>query len=232
MTAPSNTFIDIRFPKDVTTSWQASNHQSFWAFSGKARTTFHDAGGQQYAADMPYTAHCRFDHEIDSRGQESIASGDEGDMFMLTNGDCLEMGMMVNPISRQKELYKEYWHTAEKLPTGTGDDDSNVCIVASVSSPAEVSGVVIRVGGRVQGITSRRHQDGTQTVEVERWVRDTTRPVQQASEHSTGAPAGPWSRDTRSSGSLPCGWLCMPGRQVGDNGEHNGIRWQITEVHD
>lgn len=180
---------------------------------------------------MPYTAHCVFVHEVDSRGHQSIMSGDEGDMFLLLNGDCLEMGMTMNPLSGQKELYKEYWHSGEKLPTETGEDDSNICIVACASSPAEVEGLVIRLGGRVQGITSRRDQDGAQTVEVERWVRDAARHVQQASEHSTGAPAGPWSRDVRSSGFLPGGWLCMPGRQIGDNMEHNGILWQITEVH-
>lgn len=231
LTAPSGEFVDIRFPKDATSSREASDHRSYWAFSGEALTTFHDAGAQQHAIDMPYTAHCRFVHVIDSRGHESIASGDEGDMFLLMNGDCLEMGTMLNPLSRQKELYKEYWHSGEHLPDQNGVDDANTCIVAHVSSSAAVEGVIIRLGGRVQGIISRRDEGGSQILEVERWVRETSQHGKPIEQYSTDAAGGPWSRDIRSSGFLPVGWLSIRDRQVGDNIEHNGILWQVTEVH-
>ena len=231
MTARSGKFVDIRFPKDATTPQETFDHRSYWAFSGEAITSFHDAGPEQHAVDMPYTAHCKFLHEIDSRGHGSIQSGDEGDMFMLMNGDCLEMGIMANPTSGLKELYKEYWHSADTLLDPSGQDDSNVCIVASASSPAAVEGIIIRLGGRVQGITSRRDQDGTQLVEVERWVRGTSRHSKPVEDYSKYASSGPWSRDIRSNGFFPGGWLCMPDRQIGDNLEYNGILWQITEVH-
>lgn len=229
LTAPSGQFVDIRFPKDATSAREASDHSSFWSFSGKAFTTFHDATRQPHAIDMPYTAHCKFLHDIDSRGP---GISDEGDMFLLMNGDCLEMGIMKNPATGKEELYKEYWHSAEKLPNPNGQDDENICLVACATSPASVKGIVIRLGGRVQGIISSGDESGQQTVEVERWTRDrnSTRalPVDQ---YISEAPPGPWSRDVRSSGFLPGGWLCLPGCQVGDSLEYNGILWQVTEAH-
>lgn len=229
LTAPSGEFVDIRLPKDAKSPDEASKHPSFWAFSGRAITTFHDATGQHHPIDMPYTAHCKFLHEIDSRGPDI---SDEGDMFLLMNGDCLEMGIMENPATGTKDLYKEYWHSAERLPNPDGEDDDSVCIVAQASNPASVQGIVIRSGGRVQGITSRKEKDGRQIVEVERWIRDRnmplSRPVNAAGE---SRPPGPWSRDIRSSSYLPCGWLCLSGRYVGESLEFNGILWKIVEVH-
>lgn len=180
---------------------------------------------------MPYTAHCKFLHEIDSRGLESKLAGDEGDMFLLMNGDCLEMGIMNNPNSGQKELYKEYWHSAEKLLDSDGLDDSNTCIVARVINPPSSQGIIIRLGGRVQGIFLSRQEDGRETIEVERWTRESSTHARPVQEYSQDVPEGPWSRDVRSSGFLPAGWLCMPGKKVGDTLEYNGVDWRISEVH-
>ncbi|KAK5939638.1 hypothetical protein PMZ80_008017 [Knufia obscura] len=231
LTAPSGEFVDIRFPKDATSSQETLGHQSFWAFSGEAITTFYDAGPQQHAVDMPYTAHCKFLHNIDSRGGESIARGDVGDMFLLMNGDCVEMGKVLNPMSGQIELYKEMWCSAEELSDHDGEDDSTTCVVAHVSGPTGIEGTMIRLGGRVQGITARHDQKGTQIVEVERWIRGGSHQVKPKQHDREDVSAGPWCRDNRSSGFLPAGWLSMPGRQIGVRLERDGLVWQVTEVH-
>lgn len=232
MTADSGRFIDIRFPKAVMNDREAVQHPSFWAFTGQASTTFYDANTQQHAVDMPYTAHCKFVHEIDSRGPQSIAAGDEGDMFTLGNGDCMEMGMMVNPASGRKELYKEYWCGADVLPRSDGVDDSKVCLVAETCNSTNTQGFLIRIGGRVQGIISSTDSGASRAVGVERWARggiSCGKPVREVGKHS---PDATWTRDDRSSARLPCSWLCTSEQQqVGDSIEHNGIMWQIIEVH-
>lgn len=228
LTAPSGEFVDVRFPKDIKPSQSITDNPSFWAFSGKAETTFHDPGAQAHAIDMPYSAHCRFLHDIDSRGPD-IA--DEGDMFMLTNGDCMECGIMLNPATGKNELYKEYWCGAHVLPVPGGEYDANSCVVAKVVSPGRVRGIVIKLGGRVQGILERQREDDTPVIEIERWIRGShsfARPLDSAEK---GEVQGPWSRDIRSNARLPGGWLCMGPHKIGDELEFNGVSWRICEVH-
>lgn len=228
LTAPSGQFVDVRFPKDATSPAEASQHQSFWAFSGRSVTTFYDANDDRHAVPLLYTAHCKFLHDVDSKGP---GIPDEGDMFMLMNGDCLEMGIMHNPATGKEELYKEYWHGAEKLLGPDGQDDANVCLVARTCTPALSDGVLVRLGGRVQGIVARRDASGQQTIEVERWTRDhTLTRALPVDEYVGEMPPEAWYRDVRSSGLFPGGWLCLPGRRVGDTLQYNGIAWQVTEV--
>lgn len=229
MTAPSAKFIDIRFPFSSQNASQTASNPSFWAFSGETLTYFYDESSTQpYSVELPYTAHCRFIHDIDSRGPGIV---DQGDMCILPNGDCLEFGHMVNPLSGQDEPYKEYWRSAEPIPHPDGIDDSKSCIVAQVASPTKVEGIVIRVGGRMQGILSRTHGDGTESVEVERWIRDTAVSNEQRSNLSTSSSSSTWTRDVRSTGSfIPSSWLTEPGRSLGENFEFNGVLWNITEL--
>lgn len=145
-------------------------------------------------------------------------------MCLLPNGDCLEFGQMMNPLSGKEEPYKEYWRSAEPLPTSDGTDDSKLCIAAHVAGPANVEGIIIRIGGRIQGITSRRHENGTHTIEVERWVREPA-PTAKPTEEVNG-----WFRDVRSSGRMPCAWLCGPIDGLGQTLDFNGLLWNITEL--
>ncbi|KAK5074998.1 hypothetical protein LTS08_005424 [Lithohypha guttulata] len=220
LTAPSGEFVDIRFPKDTRSIADTSKHPSFWAFSGRAETTFHDATDGMHAVAMPYTAHCKFLHDIDSRGP---GISDEGDMFILTNGDCLEMGVMLNPATGKDELYKEYWCSASAVPRSDDVDDSTTCVVAKVTESASVKGIMIRLGGNVQGIMSIRKEDGSESIEVERWVRG--KPQHTVDEDFLRE----WSKDIRSNGSLPCSWLCMSVKQVGQKLEYNDTIWEVTE---
>lgn len=153
-------------------------------------------------------------------------------MCILPNGDCLEFGHMVNSLTGQDEPYKEYWCSAEPVPHSEGIDDSKSCIVAHVASPTKVEGTIIRIGGRMQGILSRTLSDGTDAIEVERWIRDTAVTSGPHSNFSTNSPPpGTWTRDPRSTGSfIPSSWLTEQGRSLGENLEFSGILWNVTEL--
>lgn len=175
-----------------------------------------------------YTAHCKFLHDIDTRGPGIV---DQGDMCILPNGDCLEFGHMVNPQTGRDEPYKEYWGSAEPIPHPEAIDDSKSCIVAQVASPSNVEGIVIKIGGRLQGILSRMNNDGTESIEVERWMRDLAGIGELTHDLGTSPSSGAWSRDPRSIGSfVPCAWLIEQSRNLGDNIEFNGLLWNITEL--
>lgn len=152
-------------------------------------------------------------------------------MCILPNGDCLEFGQMVNPQTGRDEPYKEYWCSAEPLPHPEGIDDAKSCLAAQVASPTNVEGVVIRIGGRMQGILSRRHNDGTETIEVERWMRTPAGTGETKPDLTTQSASGTWSRDPRSTGNfVPHAWLTGSGRRLGENIEYNDVLWNITEL--
>jgi hypothetical protein len=137
----------------------------------------------------------------------------------------------VNPQTGRDEPYKEYWSSAEPIPHPDGIDDAKLCIAAHVTSPTNVEGIVIRVGGRMQGILSRENNDGNQSIEVERWTRNTVGTSEQSSHLSTSSSSGTWTRDPRSTGSfVPYSCLTGQGRSLGENIEFNGLLWNITEL--
>lgn len=177
---------------------------------------------------MPYIAHCKFIHDIDSRGP---GIQDEGDMFLLMNGDCAEMGVMLNPATGTMQLYKEYWTSAPNAGTDHTDPHDKLCVVAETSS-GPGKGFIIKHGGYLQGILLTGSEMNANTVVFERWTRGkaTGSQIVEDELHNV-TDEGPWSRDVRSTASLPCGWLCMPDKLIGETIEHEGIRWKITELY-
>lgn len=136
---------------------------------------------------MPYSAHVVFYHEIDSRGAASVKMEDQGHMFALPNGGCIEVGIMQNPSTRSFELYREYW-TAPPSPSVDGHRplQRRPCLVAKTlvgssskettntdaqDSPSRDQGVIIRVGDHCQGLLQVVRQDGQSELLVERWLR-------------------------------------------------------------
>jgi hypothetical protein len=192
----------VRFPlKPDASEGPLGSNPAFWAFSGKLSTRFDTdvvapaptpataTATATVAADvtMPYSAHVVFYHEIDSRGPASMKMGDEGHMFALPNGDCIEVGIMQNPTTRLPELYREYW-TAPPSPLGDGHRtfQGRPCLVAKtltgLSSKAITNadaqyrqsrnqGVIIRVGDHCQGLLQVVRPDGQSELLVERWLK-------------------------------------------------------------
>jgi Protein HRI1 len=224
LTAASSKFVDVRFPLLENHDPEAplSAYSSFWAFSGTATTTFPSSND---GFEMPLAAHCAWQHEIDSHGPEIT---DEGDMFLLKNGDSMEIGVMENSETKQQTLYKEYW-TGPKTQIGVDKEPKYPSVVAEMQQDNinSTRGRIIRVGNYCQGIMEIG-QRGAQEVYVERWIRGSNEQ---------------WSRDPRSgiSGtvvgqfglaypSLLCAWACATGRGVGDETVSNGVKWKITEL--
>lgn len=239
-------FVDIRFPTQPDMSRPLCSNPSFWAFSGTSTTTFAPEDKPE-APPMPYSAHCVWKHEIDSKGP---GIGDEGDMFILPNGDCIEVGMMANPSTQRVELYKEYWTTPEPAEPGSRGEQlpRTPCVVAKTLElePARNgSGVVIRVGDYCQGIVQRGGVGsvgggvgGQETVLVERWckTRVEVNPALSLSD-STATSKAEWLKDWRSNTpdedgvelSMPCKWLCEDGRKLGDQIVVHGVTWSVVE---
>ena len=175
---------------------------------------------------MPLSAHCIWQHEIDSLGPNIT---DQGDMFLLKNGDSMEVGSMQNPRTGHMSMYKEYW-TSPKTQVGLDEEPRLPCVVAEMMMD-EINGTrgrIIRVGNYCQGIMEIGHQ-GAQEVYVERWSRN--------------VEDGKWHRDPRSgiSGtvvgqfglaypSLLCAWACADGREVGEETVSSGVRWRVVEM--
>ncbi|KAK4943015.1 hypothetical protein LTR10_017400 [Elasticomyces elasticus] len=237
LTSPESVFVDLRFPDRPDTELPLTSDPSFWAFSGTSETSF-DRDDEEVT--MPYLAHAKWKHEIDSKGP---GINDEGDMFMLPNGDCIEVGMMMNPDTRTVMMYKEYWTTPSTEPgsagiwlgPGSGGLRRTPCFVARTQGADESkSGVIIRVGDFCQGIA--RHEE--KGVLVERWQRIPTSRDPPREDIDGGDGVSEWSKDWRSNtvvddrteGLVPCMWICRGNRRLGDEVVVHGIRWKVVEA--
>ena len=226
LTSNGNDFVDVRF----SLRGDATSGDAFWAFAGTSTTTFpsdpptsptsggsHRKGG---ALEIPCMAHCVWKHEIDNKGADI---NDEGDLFLLDNGECVEVGMMENKKSGRVEMYKEYWTSVET-------DPGSPCVVARTehrTGQEKGRGMVIRIGNHCQAIFQRRSTSGEESqrrgeVHVERWARRD----------------GKWVKDWRSSTGeeeeedvvMPSKWVCEEVRKLGEGIELLGRRWEVTEA--
>lgn len=217
LTAPSGTFVDVRFEL----GHEPTTGKSFWAFAGMSTTTFpsvSSGAGSTVSEEvvMSYMAHCVWTHEIDSKG---AGVRDEGDMILLGNGDCIEVGVMER--KGTLEIYKEYW---TGLPQAT--DRVARCVVARTIGEGMANGVIIRIGGYCQGIVQEKGSDG---VSVERWL---------LSADEGGPDEAKWLRDWRSNTDadelvdvlLPCMWVCGEARKEGEEMVFKGSKWKLIEA--
>lgn len=243
LTAKSGKFVDVRFPagagSDSTGEQQPlSSYKNFWAFSGLSETTFYiPTPGQNTrrdAAPLPYTAHTVFTHDIDTKGPGIV---DEGDMFLLPNGDCMEVGVWTNPLTGKYEMYKEYWTSPEPRHTtnhtSVTETSSLVlkktpCVVAETVKSSGGRGIVIRIGDFCQGMYERSTAGASGNIIV---VRKEKVPG------STQDPDGTnWLSDPRSDQAhnmLPIDWLLSESNPVrlGDSiVTDDGDQWRITEA--
>jgi len=229
--------VDIRFPNRPDTELPLTSDPSFWAFSGISETSF-DPGDAEVT--MPYHAHAVWKHEIDSKGP---GISDEGDMFLLPNGNCIEVGMMMNPDTRSVMMYKEYWTTPSTeissggiwLMPGSGGLRRTPCVVATTQGADESeSGVIIRVGDFCQSI-ARHEKKG---VLVERWQRIPISYEPPREDIDGGDGKTEWSKDWRSNtakddhteGLMPCMWICRGNRRPGEEVVVHGVTWKVVEA--
>ena len=84
---------------------------------------------------------------------------DEGDMFLLSNSECIELGQMLNPGSGKIEMYKEYWTSVPFEAFSNGQDEGTTklsekprCLVARTVEGQQAKGLVILLGGYWQGV--------------------------------------------------------------------------------
>ncbi|EPS97438.1 hypothetical protein FOMPIDRAFT_1078536, partial [Fomitopsis schrenkii] len=162
LTAPSQTFLDIRVLKPpVHPAADADGEQATdasrleWAFSGVATTEYREG-----------ICHKTWTHHIDSRSAYGAEPPmDEGDMFPEPDGVlCREKGRMVNPETGEMSDYEEMWESVEAHATGT--DTSKWCLVATVTAEErKARGMLVRVGQFIQCLLIVDDE-----VNVERWV--------------------------------------------------------------
>jgi hypothetical protein len=233
LTSTHGRFIDIRFNiGEFPTAGDA-----YWAFSGTSNTTFPSdpqalkrlkpGSPGKNAVEIPCMAHCVWEHEIDSR-RMGAADKDEGDLYLLENGECIEIGMSQNPMTGEMEMYKEYWTALEVTP-GT------ICVVAATVQQRRQekgTGMVVRIGNYCQAIfqsksISAEKENRIGEVHVERW-------------HKTATEEGRWEKDWRSSTGgdypededliIPSKWVCRGRHAVGESIDLLGRRWEIVEA--
>lgn len=229
LTSIGSWFVDVRFALGD----EPTNTGAFWAFAGKSEMSFpsSSSGGdfrRAESVEIPCMAHCVWKHEIDNCNMGPSYT-DEGDIYLLNNGECVEIGMMQNAARGKVELYKEYW-TAIEVEKG------RPCVVARTEQRAGHQngvGMVIRVADYCQSIFQKQGIGANENgkvgeVHVERWLRE---------KSGTRHESGRWTKDNRSSTGeddgedivVPSKWVCEHDRKIGDSIELLGRRWEIVE---
>lgn len=128
-----------------------------WAFAGKSHATPQGARHD----GMTQLSHTVWDHWIDSKSKDP--KKDEGDMFVLENGDILERGSNVNAETGEETKYEELWHELEVESMGKKHNHSSV-VMRVENAGKNLKGMIVKVGGWCQGILM---VDDEMT--VERW---------------------------------------------------------------
>ncbi|KAJ9631672.1 hypothetical protein H2203_000071 [Taxawa tesnikishii (nom. ined.)] len=201
LTAKSSSYVDIRFANEGDPT--SPENPDFWAFAGTCDMSL--------VPGLACTAHGKWSHPIDSMGL--FDNVDEGDMFLLDNGDAIEIGTLENPKTGKVELYKEYWTSPTPEPR-----TASPAVVAKTEDGGK--GMIVRVGDYCQGLYQSADK---KQFWVERWTRD-------------GAE-GKWTKDKRSNTAeqdevdLPSVWAANDSRKEGDETQAKGRTWRVVEVH-
>lgn len=228
LTSRSSWFVDIRFALGQDPTGGAS----YWAFAGKSEVTFPGEGrkgdrlrngrsGGREIVEIPCLGHCVWEHEVDSKGP---GEADEGDLYLLANGQVIEVGVSTSGPSGKPEMYKEYWTEVAM----NGDVSCVVARTEEATGQEKGLGMVIRVGQHCQAIFQRQ-AGGAEgdcrvgEVLVERWYR--------------GDKSDAWAKDWRSNTGddeggdvvMPSKWVCEQGRKMGDVIELSGRTWRVVE---
>ncbi|KAL8801987.1 MAG: hypothetical protein Q9182_004116 [Xanthomendoza sp. 2 TL-2023] len=204
LTSPRNHYVDIRVfnepqtcptPDPITFDGRLQ-----WAFAGIKASVQED--GRTIST---------WHHWVDSL-TENPAS-DSGEMIELEDGDILEKGETRDDETGLVQKYEELW---EEVPLGTiGEGSGRVCVVLRTEEETGRvrEGMVMRIGGVVQGVL----RDGM-GVTVERW------------EWVYGERNGRFERTVRfGEGRVPCDELLTSGLMREGEMVDCGGRWKVVE---
>lgn len=208
LTSHSSTYVDIRFA--LSGNPTSTTNPSFWAFAGTCETKVGGTEGK-LSSGFKCTAHGKWAHPIDS--MTDFDAVDEGDLFLLANGDVMEVGMMWNPKSGTMEMYKEYW----TAPTPKPDRVTPSVVVVTEDGG---KGIIVRVGDYCQGIYQ---SSNGQEFWLERWT--VKGEVEWIKDQRSNTPRG------KKESILPTAWSVDESRKVGDETNANGRSWKVTEVY-
>ncbi|KAK5053148.1 hypothetical protein LTR84_002122 [Exophiala bonariae] len=206
LTVPSGRYVDIRF--QLNTEIRGSAIKDSGEFPGYATAGMsftHMPQGTESCAAYESTIHVQWEHSIDS---SRAFDTDGADMYLLSNGDTMEIGFMM--LRGEWKMFKEYWLD--------GSPEPNPSYMAMELMPSSGNnsekGMVIRIGNYCQGILQNDSD-----LWVERWQTDSN---------------GEWKIDARSTKSheavLPCQWSAVEGRKLGDSIEFGDRSWKVVET--
>ncbi|KAL8895634.1 MAG: hypothetical protein Q9207_008083 [Kuettlingeria erythrocarpa] len=177
-----------------------------WAFAGTSESSLDDAG-RRFST---------WHHWIDSNSDDPPV--DTGEMITQGNGNVLEKGNVVSPITGQRVYYEELW---EEVPTENLAFGNNprTCTVLRTEDLEKMSrGMIIRLGDYCQGILKKEGE-----VTVERW---------EYHFNDTSSNQGKWYKAaTVGNDEMPCDELLgfKPPRE-GQQINRAGTMWDVIEV--
>lgn len=161
-------------------------------------------------------SHSVWHHWIDSKSDNPPI--DEGDLWPQPNGDVLERGTQLDPVTGVEGKYEELWGDVQ-VRVVEGDGEQRVSLVLKVDDrDHDARGLVVRVGQYCQGIL----QVGDKfTVERWEWMSLADEPGLQ----------GRWGCKVRiGDGSLPCDQVMnLEGFYDGAIVQSGGLEWRVIE---
>ena len=213
LTSHTSHYVDVRIYKDVLQK-ELDRKDGInplavveWAFAGTSSTTEISSGpANNELGDSAW--HCVWEHWIDSKSDDP--KPDEGDMWAQTNGDVLERGVQIHPLSGLQTTYEELWGDLDVELLG---GEKRVSIVLKVENKeTNTRGMVVRVGGWCQGILKSGGE-----LHIERW---------QWTELKNS-----WERIVKiGSSDLPCA-MTFGSQNVSEKGTvtSGGLEWKVIE---
>lgn len=211
LTVPSGRYVDIRFKVFNTTNDAGSGSSvkedahGFPGYATAGMSFTHMPQGTETCPAYESTIHVQWEHSIDS---SRTFDTDGADMYLLSNGDTMEIGFMM--LRGEWKMFKEYWINGASEPT---PPYVAMELVPTKGEEGE-KGMVIKIGNYCQGILQNSSE-----LWVERWHTESN---------------NEWKLDSRSTSSqdtvLPCQWLIAEVRKLGESLELGGRLWKVVET--
>ena len=144
-------------------------------------------------------------------------------MWPQPNGDVLEQGTQIHPVTGFECRYEELWGDVEV--NVVKDGEKRVSMVMKVDDEdRNARGLVVRVGQYCQGILKIGSE-----LTLERWEwMNSESPVEPQSESSSGG----WRCKLKiGDGSLPCDKAMIDGVHNGATIRSGALEWRVIEVY-